>query len=100
VTTWLSLCGHCREISIAWSHDTRLLRLQSGYAVEFYHAEAVRGGWTVKQLERQMNSQFDERTALSRNKTVMPVKGQRRLPEDKVSVDEKFGIRSFWNFLA
>src|SRR5271157_5536218 len=69
---------------LPWSHYTRLLRLRSAYAVEFYHTEAVRGGWTVKQLERQMNSQFYERTALSRNKTAMLVKGQRHLPEDKV----------------
>lgn len=43
---------------LPWSHYTRLLRLRSAYAVKFYHTEAVRGGWTVKQLERQMGSQF------------------------------------------
>ena len=58
---------------LPWSHYTRLLRLRSAYAVEFYHTEAVRGGWTVKQLERQMNSQFYERIALSRNKAGMLV---------------------------
>src|SRR5215212_1835311 len=40
-------------------------------------------------LERQINSQFYERTALSRNKAAILVKGQRRLPEDKVSADEE-----------
>lgn len=63
------------QFPLPWSHYTRLLRLRSAYAVEFYHAEAVSGGWTVKQLERQMNSQFYERTALSRNKAGMLVKG-------------------------
>jgi predicted nuclease of restriction endonuclease-like (RecB) superfamily len=95
---------HLRDIAgkfpLPWSHDTRLLRLQSGYAMEFYHAEAVRGGWTVKQLERQMNSQFYERTALSRNKTVMPVKGQCRLPEDQVSVDEEIRNPFLLEFLG
>jgi hypothetical protein len=49
----------------------------------------VRGGWTVKQLERQMNSQFYERTALSKTRPRCWSKGRRRLPEDKVSADEE-----------
>jgi len=85
---------------LPWSHYTRLLRLRSAFAVEFYHAEAVRGGWTVKQLERQMNSQFYERTALSRNKAGMLVKGQRRLPEDKVSADEEIRNPFLLEFLG
>ncbi len=95
---------HLRDIAekfpLPWSHYTRLLRLRSGYAVEFYHAEAVRGGWTVKQLERQMNSQFYERTALSRNKTAMLAKGQHRLPEDKVSADEEIRNPFLLEFLS
>jgi len=93
-----------REIAarfpLPWSHYTRMLRLRSAYAVEFYHTEAVRGGWTVKQLERQMNSQFYERTALSRNKTGMLVKGQRRLPGDKVSADEEIRNPFLLEFLG
>jgi predicted nuclease of restriction endonuclease-like (RecB) superfamily len=85
---------------LPWSHYTRLLRLRSAYAVEFYHTEAVRGGWTVKQLERQMNSQFYERTALSRNKAAMLVKGQLRLPEDKVSADEEIRNPFLLEFLG
>jgi predicted nuclease of restriction endonuclease-like (RecB) superfamily len=85
---------------LPWSHYTRLLRLRSAYAVEFYHTEAVRGGWTVKQLERQMNSQFYERTALSRNKAAMLVKGQRRLPEDNVSADEEIRNPFLLEFLG
>lgn len=93
-----------REIAerfpLPWSHYTRLLRLRSAYAVEFYHTEAVRGGWTVKQLERQMNSQFYERTALSRNKAAMLVKGQRRLPEDKLTADEEIRNPFLLEFLG
>lgn len=93
-----------REIAtrfpLPWSHYTRLLRLRSAYAVEFYHTEAVRGGWTVKQLERQMNSQFYERIALSRNKAGMLVKGQRRLPEDKMSADEEIRSPFLLEFLG
>jgi predicted nuclease of restriction endonuclease-like (RecB) superfamily len=85
---------------LPWSHYTRLLRLRSAYALEFYHTEAVRGGWTVKQLERQMNSQFYERTALSQNKAAMLLKGQRRLPQDKVSADEEIRNPFLLEFLG
>ena len=85
---------------LPWSHYTRLLRLRSGYAVEFYHTEAVRGGWTVKQLERQINSQFYERIALSQNKAGMLVKGQRQLPEDKVTADDEIRSPFLLEFLG
>src|SRR4029077_11189945 len=65
-----------------------------------YHAEAVRGGWTVKQLERQMDSQFYGRTALSRNKSGMLVKGQHRLPQDKMSADEEIRNPFLLEFLG
>ena len=59
------------HFSLAWTHYTRLLRLTNPLAREFYEIEALRGGWSVRQLERQIASQFYERTALSKNKTAM-----------------------------
>jgi predicted nuclease of restriction endonuclease-like (RecB) superfamily len=94
------LGGIADRFPLPWSHYTRLLRLRSAYAVEFYQTEAVRGGWTVKQLERQINSQFYERTALSRNKAAMLVKGQHRLPADKVSADEEIRNPFLLEFLG
>jgi len=94
------LRGIAERFPLPWSHYTRLLRLRSAYAVEFYHTEAVRGGWTVKQLERQMNSQFYERTALSRDKAAMLVKGQRRLPGDSISADEEIRNPFLLEFLG
>jgi predicted nuclease of restriction endonuclease-like (RecB) superfamily len=43
-------------------------------ARRFYEAEALRGGWTIRQLDRRIGTQFYERTALSRNKAGMLVK--------------------------
>lgn len=56
---------------LPWSAYVRLLAVKSDPARRFYEAEAVRCGWSVRQLNRQIESQFYERTALSRNKTVM-----------------------------
>jgi hypothetical protein len=46
-------------------------RARSTEALAFYHSEALRGGWSVRQLDRQIASQFYERTVLSRNKAAM-----------------------------
>jgi len=75
---------------LPWTHYTRLIRrTRSPEAHAFYEAEALRGGWTVKQLERQIDSQFYERTALSRNKAAMLRKGSIPIPEDSVSPEEE-----------
>jgi predicted nuclease of restriction endonuclease-like (RecB) superfamily len=42
----------------------------------------------VRQLDRQINSQFYERTALSHNKTVMLLKGGKAKPGDAVTAEE------------
>jgi predicted nuclease of restriction endonuclease-like (RecB) superfamily len=43
----------------------------------------------VRQLDRQINSQFYEWTALSRNKAAMLRKGEKALPEDYVLPEEE-----------
>ena len=77
-----------REFPLPWTHYVRLLRVRSSFAREFYTREALAGGWSVRQLDRQINTQFYERTALSRNKTAMLVQGENPKPEDAVSADE------------
>jgi predicted nuclease of restriction endonuclease-like (RecB) superfamily len=62
---------------------------RSSEAFVFYHTEALRGGWSVRQLRRQMDSQFYERTALSRNKAVVLAKGAQPQPGDALSADEE-----------
>jgi predicted nuclease of restriction endonuclease-like (RecB) superfamily len=41
----------------------------------FYEAEALRCGWSVQQLDRQIPGQFYTRVLLSKNKRVMLEKG-------------------------
>jgi predicted nuclease of restriction endonuclease-like (RecB) superfamily len=48
----------------------------------------LRGGWSVRQLDRQIGSQFYERTALSKNKATMLTKGAIAKIEDAVTADE------------
>ena len=74
---------------LPWSAYVLLLSVDSPEARRFYEAEALRGGWAVRQLDRQINSQFYERTALSRDKAAMLRKGEKPRPGDAVSADEE-----------
>ncbi len=78
-----------KRFPLPWSHYVLLLSCRSENAREFYEAEALRGGWSVRQLKRQINSQFYERTALSKNKAAMLKKGEKPQKEDFVSPDEE-----------
>ena len=55
---------------------------------EFYEAETLRGGWTVRQLERQIDSLFYQRALLSRNKAAMLRKGEVALAGDAVTPEQ------------
>ncbi|MFC1895725.1 YhcG family protein [Thermodesulfobacteriota bacterium] len=74
---------------LPWSAYVRLLSVKNEHARRFYETEALRGGWSVRQLDRQINSQFYERLALSRNKAAMLSKEQKALPEDTVRPEEE-----------
>jgi predicted nuclease of restriction endonuclease-like (RecB) superfamily len=74
---------------LPWSHYARLLTLSNPEARSFYEAEALRGGWTGRQLERQIGSQFYERTALSKKKAAMLARGAARKAEDVVTAEQE-----------
>jgi predicted nuclease of restriction endonuclease-like (RecB) superfamily len=85
---------------LPWSHYVHLLSVENPNARKFYETEALRGGWTVKQLDRQINTQFYERTALSRNKAAMLTKHNRRRSEDTVTVEEELKDPFMLEFLG
>ena len=75
---------------LPWSAYVRLLSVKSSHARKFYEMEALRGGWTVRQLDRQINSQFYERTALSKDRVAMLKKGQGVQDNDTPLPEEEF----------
>ncbi len=83
-----SLASVASHFPLPWSAYVRLLSVNNTHAREFYETEALRGGWSVRQLDRQINSQFYERTALSKNKAVMLTRGRKARPEDRVLPEE------------
>jgi predicted nuclease of restriction endonuclease-like (RecB) superfamily len=84
-----SLQAIASRFPLPWSDYVLLLAVQNSEARAFYEAEALRGGWTVRQLARQIDSQFYERTALSRDKAAMLKKGAVPKPEDAVAPEEE-----------
>ena len=74
---------------LPWSAYVQLLSVKNTHARAFYETEALRGGWSVRQLERQINSQFYERTALSRNKAAMLTEGRKPRPKDHALPEEE-----------
>ena len=85
-----ALADLARAFPLPWSHYVLLIsRARSPEAFGFYHAEALRGGWSVRQLDRQMASLFYERAALSKNKAAVLKKGEKPQPTDAVSADEE-----------
>lgn len=60
----------CDQLS--WSHYRLLLRLESETARHWYMEESVKSNWSVRALERQINSLYFERLLSSKDKN--PVK--------------------------
>jgi predicted nuclease of restriction endonuclease-like (RecB) superfamily len=74
---------------LPWSHYVRLLTVPNDEARKFYETEALRCGWSVRQLDRQISSQFYERTALSRNKVSMLKKAGKVEAGDLITPEEE-----------
>ena len=86
---------------LSWSHYVTLVRrVTDEQARSFYEKEALRSGWTVKQLSRQISSQFYERTLLSKNKIAMLKKAEKPLPEDLATPEEEIKDPVILEFLG
>lgn len=60
-----------KTFPLPWSAYVRLLSVKNPDARTFYEKETLRNGWSVRQLDRQIATQFYERTLLSHDKSAM-----------------------------
>jgi predicted nuclease of restriction endonuclease-like (RecB) superfamily len=89
------------RFTLSWSHYVLLVRrVRAPIAREFYETEAIRGGWTVRQLERQIDSQFYERTALSKDRAALLRSGEAAKSEDAVTPEDEIKDPFVLEFLA
>jgi len=54
--------------SLSYTHFELIFPIEDGTKRAFYELEAIRGGWSVKELKRQINSLYYERSGLSEDK--------------------------------
>jgi predicted nuclease of restriction endonuclease-like (RecB) superfamily len=73
---------------LPWSAYVRLLSVKTAAARAFYETEALREGWSVRQIDRQISSQLYERLALSRNKAALLRKAADAQPGDVLMPEE------------
>ena len=86
VSLAFNLADLAHAFPLPWSAYVCLLAVDKPDARSFYEHEALRGGWSVRQLKRQIDSQFFERSLLSKNKKSMLSKGTQAKPEDAMSL--------------
>jgi len=55
-------------LRFSWTHFLELIRLNDPWQRAFYENECLKGRWSKRQLQRQIASQFYERTGLSTDK--------------------------------
>jgi predicted nuclease of restriction endonuclease-like (RecB) superfamily len=77
-----------QRFPLPWSAYARLLAVKNPEARAFYETEALRSGWSIRQLDRQVGSQFYERMALSQNKAAMLESAENSEAGDLVTPEE------------
>ena len=56
---------------LSFSHFVELLQLDDVHQRAFYEAEALRGHWSVRELKRQIATQYYQRSGLSTNQSAL-----------------------------
>lgn len=94
------LAALATRFPLPWSAYVQLLSVKSEAARAFYETEALRCGWSVRQLNRQIGSQFYERIALSKNKAAMLKKAEQAEAGDLIAPEEAIKDPFVLEFLA
>jgi predicted nuclease of restriction endonuclease-like (RecB) superfamily len=74
---------------LPWSQYVRLMAVENPRARAFYESEAIRSGWSVRQLDRQISTQFYERAVRSKRPAALITHRQPSHPQDAISIEEE-----------
>ncbi len=78
--------GHTLCDQLSWSHYRLLSRIDKEAVKNFYYKETQENNWSVRELERQINSFYYERLLSTQNKQIaknnMKEKMDKAKPED------------------
>lgn len=67
----------CRELT--WSHNRLIMRVENPEAREYYLKEAAENNWSVRLLERNINTFYYQRLLSSQDKSMLPVKASEQM---------------------
>lgn len=70
VQTLSGLSSAALPFPLSWSHYVRLLTVTDDQARHYYETEAIRGGWSVRELDRQVASRAYERLRGRKQKSI------------------------------
>lgn len=74
---------------LSWSHFIELVRSDDPWKRAFYENECLRGNWSARQLQRQIESLLYERTGLSKNKKAVIERGRNQaIKAPRESIDD------------
>ncbi len=77
---------------LSWSHFVRLLSIKNEDERDFYLIETAENNWSVRELDREINSSLFERLLLSKDKPSV-----KTLAEKGQIVEQIFIDRKIWN---
>src|SRR3990172_4486758 len=100
VSGQLSLKDVSARFPLPWSHYVRLMSVKNPEGRSFYETEALRCGWSLPQLDRQISTLYYERTALSSNKAAMLKRGEKPRHEDAITPEEEIKDPLILEFLG
>lgn len=75
---------------LSWSHYRLLIKIYDPMRRDFYTKECAESAWSVRQLERQINSFFYERLLATQNSGRKSVKNEINTLEPKTDLDHIF----------
>lgn len=71
---------------LSFSHFIELIRIEDSLERLFYEVEAIKNNWSVRQLERAIDSALFIRTGLSKNKQAVIAKIKNTRPESNTEI--------------
>lgn len=72
---------HTLCVELNWSHYRLLMRVQDEDARNFYTEEAAKSGWSVRQLQRQINTMYYQRMLASQDKQSVAAEIETTVPK-------------------
>lgn len=75
---------------LPWSHYVRLFSVPDPAAREFYELEALNGGWSFRQLDRQIATIYYERVSRSRKKQIASARAKAGAPIPEQEIKDPF----------